>query len=54
MDQYHPQYKAWDFEDLSRPPSTEEYRQAVELAKEFGLTQGETFRHADIINNLFR
>ncbi|MEW6456432.1 MAG: radical SAM protein [Acidobacteriota bacterium] len=39
MDQYHPCYKAFDFPELSRRISHEEYKEAVNIAKEAGLTR---------------
>jgi putative pyruvate formate lyase activating enzyme len=52
MDQYHPDYKAWDFTELSRSPTGQEYKQTVELAKEFGLSKGESFRHISKLKKL--
>lgn len=40
MDQYYPCYKAFDFPELSRRLSVEEYRKAVELARDLGLWRG--------------
>jgi putative pyruvate formate lyase activating enzyme len=37
MDQYMPYYRAFDYPELSRRISTEEYRQAMEYAKDFRL-----------------
>jgi putative pyruvate formate lyase activating enzyme len=45
MDQYHPQFDAWKHKELSRGPSRNEYEQAINLAKQYGLTRGETYRH---------
>jgi putative pyruvate formate lyase activating enzyme len=40
MDQYYPCYKAFDYPEISRRLSSEEYRKAVELAKDLGLWRG--------------
>lgn len=37
MDQYHPCYKAFEFPELSRRITNEEYQEAINLAKKFGL-----------------
>lgn len=37
MAQYHPEYKAPEHPLLNRPPTTEEYRKALEIAKKEGL-----------------
>ncbi len=37
MAQYRPCYKAWDYPPLRRRPTLEEYREAVELARSYGL-----------------
>lgn len=37
MAQYRPEGRAWDFPEIARRCSTEEYRQAVALAREAGL-----------------
>jgi len=39
MDQYHPCYQAYDYPELSRPITSEEYQEAVNLAKCEGLTR---------------
>ena len=39
MAQYRPAYKAHHYPELSRRIKTEEYRQAVKLAKQYGLTR---------------
>jgi putative pyruvate formate lyase activating enzyme len=39
MDQYHPCGKACEIEALNRPVSNEEYRQAIEMAQQAGLTR---------------
>lgn len=45
MDQYHPQFNAWKFHELSRGLDSEEYEKAVELAEKYGLTRGESYKH---------
>ena len=45
MDQYQPQFDAWKHEELSRGPTRKEYKRAIDLAKRYGLTRGETYRH---------
>ena len=37
MKQYFPYYKAWDYPELSRRITEEEYRKALEYAKDFNL-----------------
>lgn len=37
MEQYRPDYKAYEYEDISRSLKIDEYRRAVDLAKNFGL-----------------
>lgn len=37
MDQYHPAFQAGNFPEISRPLTKEEYLQAVEIARSFGL-----------------
>ena len=37
MDQYRPEYKAMDYEDISRTLRMSEYRTAIEMAKELGI-----------------
>jgi putative pyruvate formate lyase activating enzyme len=39
MDQYHPANRACEFEGIAQPLSAGEYRQALEIAREFGLTR---------------
>jgi putative pyruvate formate lyase activating enzyme len=39
MDQYNPQFKAFQCEELSRRISSREYQEAVELAKKAGLSR---------------
>ncbi len=39
MSQYRPQYRAYQFREISRPVSRDEYRVVVERAMELGLTQ---------------
>jgi putative pyruvate formate lyase activating enzyme len=53
MDQYHPQYNAYKFDALNRPPSSKEYKTAVELANKFGLNRGESYRHESVIGKIF-
>jgi putative pyruvate formate lyase activating enzyme len=38
MAQYNPLYKAYDYPELSRRITREEYKKAVDRAKEVGLT----------------
>lgn len=38
MSQYRPMYKASDYEEISREITRTEYREAVEWAKQAGLT----------------
>jgi putative pyruvate formate lyase activating enzyme len=45
MDQYTPLYKAYEYKELSRRPTMEEYTRVVDKAKELGLHRGESFRH---------
>ncbi|MBC7189163.1 radical SAM protein [Candidatus Aerophobetes bacterium] len=40
MFQYRPEYKAGDFEELSRRPTLSEYLQVIKIAREFGLYRG--------------
>ena len=40
MDQYRPCYKANNFPDINRYPITEEFKKAIEIAKELGLHIG--------------
>jgi putative pyruvate formate lyase activating enzyme len=37
MDQYHPCYRADEYPLLDRPPSRQEYQEALQIAREFGL-----------------
>lgn len=39
MDQYHPQYRAGEFPELDRRITFEEYRQAIDFAKRYGITR---------------
>ena len=39
MDQYHPDFKAWALPPLDRSLTTQEYRQALSLARDCGLTR---------------
>jgi putative pyruvate formate lyase activating enzyme len=39
MAQYRPAYRAWDSPELSRSPSRDEYREAVRMAQEEGLSR---------------
>lgn len=54
MDQYRPEFDAWKYKELSRKPTSVEYNHAVELAKKYGLTKGETYRHISIMERLKR
>lgn len=40
MAQYHPMYQAYDYPMLSRTITSEEYRQAINIAKQAGLARG--------------
>lgn len=40
MDQYRPEYKAWDHPEINRPITHQEYRKAVEIALREGLHRG--------------
>ena len=42
MFQYRPMFKAGEYEEFSRSPFLEEYRRAIEIAKDFGLHRGFT------------
>jgi putative pyruvate formate lyase activating enzyme len=37
MDQYYPTWKAFDFPELSRRITEKEFKEAINLAKKFGL-----------------
>ena len=37
MEQYRPEYKAHEYEDISRPLRISEYEEALEIAKDLGL-----------------
>jgi putative pyruvate formate lyase activating enzyme len=37
MDQYRPKGEAWDYEELSRRPTREEFYDAMDMAKRYGL-----------------
>jgi putative pyruvate formate lyase activating enzyme len=39
MAQYHPQYRAREFPELDRRITGEEYRQAVDIARRYGITR---------------
>ena len=39
MAQYYPTYRAWEFPELSRRITREEYRKALEIARRLGLTR---------------
>lgn len=39
MAQYHPCYRAFDYLELSRPITSEEYSAAIELARRYGLNR---------------
>ncbi len=43
MEQYYPAYKAYDYPELSRPITPEEYQEAVNWAREVGLKRGTPF-----------
>lgn len=38
MDQYHPEYKAMEYEELRKKTGPEEYNQAVDFGRELGLS----------------
>jgi putative pyruvate formate lyase activating enzyme len=40
MSQYHPHYKAFDFPEITRPVSQQEYSEAIGYAREEGLSRG--------------
>lgn len=40
MDQYRPLYQAWRYEEINRPLTAREYREAIELARGKGLYRG--------------
>jgi putative pyruvate formate lyase activating enzyme len=46
MDQYHPCYKAFDYPELSRRITQEEYDEVIELAHDLGLHRGFPERRA--------
>ena len=52
MDQYHPQFNAYKYEELNQPPSRKEYKDAVKLADSYGLTRGESYRHISMLRDL--
>lgn len=37
MDQYRPQYRAWEFKELSRPLNEEEFQTILKRAKQMGF-----------------
>jgi len=37
MDQYRPCHRAWDYDELARRPTEQEYREALRLADAYGL-----------------
>lgn len=39
MAQYHPQYRAGEFPEIDRRITHQEYRQAVDIAKKYGITR---------------
>ncbi|MBD3184082.1 radical SAM protein [Candidatus Poribacteria bacterium] len=40
MDQYRPEYKAWEYPELSRRITSEEYEKTIMMAEESGLKRG--------------
>jgi putative pyruvate formate lyase activating enzyme len=40
MFQYRPMFKAGEYEELSRRPTSDEYRDAIAMARDFGLHRG--------------
>jgi putative pyruvate formate lyase activating enzyme len=45
MDQYRPMYKASEYSEIARRPTTKEYKEVVRIAEELGILRGETYRH---------
>jgi uncharacterized Fe-S radical SAM superfamily protein PflX len=38
-------YKASEYSQIARRPTTKEYREVVRIAEELGILRGETYRH---------
>jgi putative pyruvate formate lyase activating enzyme len=53
MDQYHPCGHAVDYPPLDRPLSAREYRQALEIARQGGLTRLDKRNVSDLLHCLF-
>ncbi len=47
MDQYYPTYEAWDYYELSRRITSEEYWDVARYASELGIHRGIPFTHRD-------
>ncbi|NPA80166.1 MAG: radical SAM protein [Thermotogae bacterium] len=45
MDQYRPEYRAWEFPELARPITRREYWEVVEYARSLGIHRGIPFSH---------
>jgi putative pyruvate formate lyase activating enzyme len=45
MAQYYPAYKSWDYPELSRRITNEEYWEVVRYAAELGIHRGIPFTH---------
>jgi len=53
MDQYHPCGRAADFWPLDKPLTVEDYRQAVEIAKQAGITRLDKRGIPDLLQRLY-
>ncbi len=47
MEQYYPTYRAWEYPEISRRITPEEYREVVEYAASLGIHRGIPFTHRD-------
>ncbi len=47
MDQYYPTYRAWEYPEISRRITPEEYWEVVEYAASLGIHRGIPFTHRD-------
>lgn len=54
MAQYHPAYRAWDYPELSRPPSQGELQEAMKVAREEGLSRLDGLRTPSALRLLYR
>jgi putative pyruvate formate lyase activating enzyme len=54
MAQYHPAYHAWEYPELSRPLSQGEFREAIRVAQEEGLSRLDGLRTPSALRLLFR